>query len=149
MVMQYHTKDKPNPEPERVHFIGREQSYHGASISALALGGYESRRAPFKELFSDKFHHLPACNEYRQRQEGQSLDDFNTWHANQLEGMIKEIGTDKVAAFIAEPVVGAVSHLSMFSSLQMTLRLVSRGDGCTTWPSPATVGRLLTTPDIR
>lgn len=121
MAIQYQTMDKPNPEPGRVHVIGREQSYHGGSVMALAMGGYESRRVMFKDLFPGTFHHLPACNEYRQRQQGQSIDDFNTWHAHQLEAMIKDIGENKVAAFVAEPVVGAVSHLSIFSSLQMTL----------------------------
>ncbi|KAH7128345.1 adenosylmethionine-8-amino-7-oxononanoate aminotransferase-like protein [Dendryphion nanum] len=107
MAIQYQTVEKLNPEPERVHFVAREESYHGNTISTLALGGHKARRKLFKDQFPSTFHHIPACNEYRQRGSSQSIEEFNAWHAKQLEDKILEIGANKVAAFVAEPIVGA------------------------------------------
>ena len=36
-----------------------------------------------------------------------SPDEFGLWAAQQLEAKIQELGEDQVAAFIAEPMIGA------------------------------------------
>src|SRR5690242_17663389 len=47
-------------EPERRHFIGRKQSYHGNTLGALAVGGNEWRRKQFAPLLIET-HHVSAC----------------------------------------------------------------------------------------
>ncbi|NBY28712.1 MAG: aminotransferase class III-fold pyridoxal phosphate-dependent enzyme, partial [Betaproteobacteria bacterium] len=37
-------------QPQRRHFIGRRQSYHGNTLGALAVGGNAMRRAQFAPL---------------------------------------------------------------------------------------------------
>ena len=60
-------------EPQRRHFIGRKQSYHGNTLGALAVGGNEWRRKQFAPLLIET-HHVSPCFEYRGRQRGRDAD---------------------------------------------------------------------------
>ena len=91
----------------RVNIIARRQSYHGNTLGALSAGGNEWRRRQFQPLLSDAMHHIDACFEYRDAQAGESSEAYGQRVANQLESKILKLGADTVAAFIAEPVVGA------------------------------------------
>lgn len=93
-------------EPSRTRFIARSSSYHGNTLGALATGGHAQRRAPFDPLLM-KVDHIDPCYEYRFRREGEAEDAFGKRMADQLEDRIQELGAENVAAFIAEPVVGA------------------------------------------
>jgi adenosylmethionine-8-amino-7-oxononanoate aminotransferase len=93
-------------EPQRGHIIGRWQSYHGNTIGALAAGGNRWRRKPFEPLLP-KFHHVSACYSYRERRADESEEQYGLRVANELEAEIERLGSDTVAAFIAETVVGA------------------------------------------
>lgn len=91
----------------REHIVSRRQSYHGNTLGALAAGGNEWRRSQFKPLLSDAMHHIDACHYWRFARDGESAFDYGQRVANQLEEKILELGSNTVAAFIAEPVVGA------------------------------------------
>lgn len=52
-------------------------------------------------------HHIPACNPYRQRLINETDNDFLKRKLNELEAKFIELGSDRVAAVIVEPVVGA------------------------------------------
>ncbi len=93
-------------EGQRRHFIGRWQSYHGNTLGALSAGGNKLRRALYSPLLLD-MHHIDPCYAYRGQAVGESLNEFGHRMADQLEAKILELGADTVAAFIAEPVVGA------------------------------------------
>jgi adenosylmethionine-8-amino-7-oxononanoate aminotransferase len=93
-------------EPERSVFIGRRQSYHGNTLGALAVGGNEWRRRPFAPLLIDVPHVAP-CYEYRDRAEGQPVDDYTAGLLAELEAAILAAGPEKVIGFCAETVVGA------------------------------------------
>lgn len=93
-------------QPQRRHFIARRQSYHGNTLGALAVGGNAWRRQQFAPLLIEA-HHIAPCYEYRDRQDGESLEAYGLRAANELEAKILELGSDSVIAFIAEPVVGA------------------------------------------
>lgn len=90
------------------YFIARKQSYHGNTLGALALGGNEARKVPYKDILLDS-HHISACYEYRERQAGESLNDYGLRAANELETEILRLGADNVAAFVAETIVGATA----------------------------------------
>ncbi len=94
-------------QPQRQHIIARKQSYHGNTLGALAAGGNEWRRSQFKPLLSSAMHHIDACYYWRMSYEGETEAEYGLRMANQLEEKILELGKDRVAAFIAEPVVGA------------------------------------------
>ena len=86
--------------------IARWQSYHGNTIGALSAGGNKWRREPFSPLLVD-MHHIAPCYEYRYKNNNETSEEYGLRVANDLEDKILELGADNVAAFIAEPVVGA------------------------------------------
>lgn len=94
-------------QPERSRFIARRQSYHGNTLGALAVGGNAMRQAPYKPLLMDAASHIAPCYAYRDQLEGESLETYGLRVANELETEIRRLGPETVAAFIAEPVVGA------------------------------------------
>ena len=93
-------------QPSRTRFIARERSYHGNTLGALALGGDANRRAPYQPLLIDVTHIAP-CYEYRDRQPGESAEQYGIRVADELERAIERLGPENVAAFFCEPVVGA------------------------------------------
>ena len=105
MARQYFTE---TGQPQRRHIIARRQSYHGNTLGALATGGNEWRRAQFKPLLMEA-HHIAPCFAYREQLEGEADTDYAARAAGELEAKILELGADTVAAFVAEPVVGATA----------------------------------------
>jgi adenosylmethionine-8-amino-7-oxononanoate aminotransferase len=93
-------------QPNRRRFIARLQSYHGNTLGALGVGGNLLRRAAFEPLLAPAAHVSP-CYAYRGRREEESLEAYGRRVADELEAKILELGAETVAAFIAEPVVGA------------------------------------------
>ncbi len=94
-------------QPKRQYIISRWQSYHGNTLGALATGGNRWRRAQFEPLLPNLMHQIDECHYWRYAQEGESEFDYGQRVANQLEDKINELGAENVAAFFAEPVVGA------------------------------------------
>ncbi len=105
MARQYFTE---TGQPERRHIIARRQSYHGNTLGALATGGNEWRRAQFRPLLMQA-HHIAPCFAYREQMDGESDAAYAARAAGELEAKILELGPETVAAFVAEPVVGATS----------------------------------------
>ncbi|MET3972656.1 MULTISPECIES: aspartate aminotransferase family protein [Bradyrhizobium] len=96
-------------EPQRQHFIARRQSYHGNTLGALAAGGNAWRRAPYAPLLSGAFSHVTPAFAYHEKHEGESDAQFVARLAAELEAEFQRLGPDTVAAFLAEPVVGATA----------------------------------------
>jgi adenosylmethionine-8-amino-7-oxononanoate aminotransferase len=96
-------------EPQRQHFIARRQSYHGNTLGALAAGGNAWRRAPYAPLLSSAFSHVTPAFAYHEKRDDESETDFVARLASELEAEFQRLGADTVAAFIAEPVVGATA----------------------------------------
>lgn len=82
---------------------------HGITIGALSLGGHVTRRSPFEAILPNNVRHVPACNAYRQRLEGESDADFVARKAHELDVAFHEVGPETVCAFVVEPIVGAAS----------------------------------------
>src|SRR6516162_5228410 len=96
-------------EPQRHRFIARRQSYHGNTLGALAAGGNAWRREPYAPLLSSAFSHVTPAFAYHERRESESEFDFVARLAAELEAEFERLGPETVAAFIAEPVVGATA----------------------------------------
>lgn len=85
--------------------ISRWGSYHGATLGALAVSGKPSMRVPYETMFRDMPHIVPPyC--YRCPFDLAS-PACELACARQLEATILDVGPERVAAFIAEPVGGA------------------------------------------
>jgi len=92
---------------ERWKVIGRESSYHGVTLAALAVGGHTPRRKGYEPLLLDfpkvRSHYCLECSL------GRTSEDCRGEAADALEEVILCEGPDTVAAFIAEPVVGGAA----------------------------------------
>jgi len=96
-------------QPQRRHFIARRQSYHGNTLGALAAGGNAWRREPYAPLLSTAFSHVTPAFAYHEKRDNESEADFVGRLAAELEAEFQRLGPENVAAFIAEPVVGATA----------------------------------------
>jgi adenosylmethionine-8-amino-7-oxononanoate aminotransferase len=103
MAVQYHAECG---QPQRTRIIARWQSYHGNTLGALSTGGNRWRRAQFASLLLP-ITHIDECHAYRHQQPGESLQAYALRAADLLEAEIQRLGPQNVAAFVAEPVVGA------------------------------------------
>ncbi|KNZ33830.1 MAG: aminotransferase [Methylibium sp. NZG] len=92
-------------QPERTVIISRKNAYHGSTMAGASLGGMSGMHAQGGLPIPGIAHiEQPFWFELGQ---GQSRDDFGLKAAGWLEAKILEIGADKVAAFIGEPIQGA------------------------------------------
>ncbi|MGY3619529.1 aspartate aminotransferase family protein [Bradyrhizobium sp. USDA 10063] len=96
-------------QPQRRHFIARRQSYHGNTLGALAAGGNAWRREPYAPLLSSAFSHVTPAFAYHEQRDQETEAGFVARLAAELEAEFQRLGPDTVAAFIAEPVVGATA----------------------------------------
>lgn len=95
-------------QPERTKFMARKQSYHGNTLGALAVGGNEWRRRQFAPLLIDVIR-VAACNEYRDRRENESQQQYTDRLLLELEQAMIEAGPETIIGFCAETVVGATT----------------------------------------
>ncbi|MEH6591392.1 MAG: aspartate aminotransferase family protein [Halioglobus sp.] len=91
-------------KPEKKHIISRKNAYHGSTIAAASLGGMDYMH---KQMTTLPYVHY--INEPNWFVNGGDMDkaEFGIKVARELEAKIDELGEDKVAAFIAEPIQGA------------------------------------------
>ena len=92
--------------PKKKKIISRLKGYHGVTIASASLTGLPVNQRDF-DLPIAGILHTGCPHHYRFAQEGESEEDFATRLAAELEAMIVREGPDTVAAFIAEPVMGA------------------------------------------
>jgi len=92
-------------QPERTVIISRKNAYHGSTMAGASLGGMSGMHAQGGLPIPGITHiEQPFWFELGQ---GMSRDEFGLKAARWLEEKILEVGADKVAAFIGEPVQGA------------------------------------------
>jgi adenosylmethionine-8-amino-7-oxononanoate aminotransferase len=91
---------------KRRYFIARRQSYHGNTLGVLAVGGNTARRTIYEPILHSGTLISP-CYAYRGKCDNEDDETYGLRVANELETAILELGTESVAAFVAEPVVGA------------------------------------------
>ncbi len=102
IALQYHFD---RGEPGRVRFIGRRRSWHGNTLMATALSGFEERQRAFAGALPE-MGRVSAANAYR-LPGGETVATLVPYLAAELEAEIQRLGPDTVAAFVWEPVVGA------------------------------------------
>ena len=93
--------------PQKNRIIARWQSYHGNTLGALSAGGNRLRRAQFSSLLLQDIAHIGECYAYRGQGSDETAEAYGLRMADELEAKIQRLGPETVAAFIAEPVVGA------------------------------------------
>ncbi len=93
-------------QPQRKTVIARKNAYHGSTVAGASLGGmvgmHEQGDLPIPGIV-----HIEQPYHFENAHPGESPAAFGIRAAGWLEEKILELGPDKVAAFIAEPVQGA------------------------------------------
>ncbi len=92
-------------KPEKKAIISRRNAYHGSSMGSASLGGMAAMHAQGGMPIPD-IHHIDQPHWYNEGGD-MSPEEFGLERARQLEKKIEELGEDRVAAFIAEPIQGA------------------------------------------
>jgi adenosylmethionine-8-amino-7-oxononanoate aminotransferase len=93
-------------EAERWTVIARWGSYHGNTLGALDVSGRPPLRRPY-EGWLGRFRHVSAAYPYRDGYPGAHALASGVELAEELDRQIQAAGPDTVAAFVAEPIVGA------------------------------------------
>ena len=92
--------------PRKKKIVGRDRGYHGVTVAAASLTGLSANHRDF-DLPIAGILHTGCPHHYRYAQAGESEDDFARRLAAELEQLILREDPQTVAAFIAEPVMGA------------------------------------------
>ena len=93
-------------KPEKKKIISRLRGYHGVTVAAASMTGLPYNHKSF-DLPLEGILHTTCPHYWREGRNGESEEAFATRCAQDLEDMIQAEGPDTIAAFIAEPVMGA------------------------------------------
>ncbi len=105
--------------------IAREKSYHGVTMMTAGLTGLPNNHRGF-DLPLDRILHTDCPHYYRYGCENESEEQFATRCAENLKKLIEREGPETIAAFFAEPVIGAGGVIpppkTYFKKIQDVLR---------------------------
>jgi len=92
--------------PKKKKIICRWNGYHGSGVATASLTGLPGMHTLF-DLPIERILHTTCPHHYRYAPEGMTEREFSRHLAKQLEELIEKEGADTIAAFFAEPVMGA------------------------------------------
>jgi 4-aminobutyrate--pyruvate transaminase len=93
-------------QPRRKKIISRQRAYHGTTIASASLSGLSVFHADFDLPMARVLHtDCPYYGKYAEP--GETEAEYATRLASNLEALIEKEGPETIAAFIAEPVMGA------------------------------------------
>ncbi len=105
--------------------IARMRGYHGVTVASASLTGLPANHRDF-DLPIANIRHADCPHHYRYAKPGESEEEFATRLAESLEAQILREDPETVAAFIAEPVMGAggviVPPRTYFEKIQQVLK---------------------------
>ncbi|MBL8701702.1 MAG: aminotransferase class III-fold pyridoxal phosphate-dependent enzyme [Alphaproteobacteria bacterium] len=111
--------------PKKKKFIARHLGFHGLTLASASLTGVPVMHTDF-DLPLPGFLHTALPHYWREGRPGESEEQFATRLADELEQLILREDPDTVAAFIAEPVMGAGGAVTpprtYFDKVQAVLR---------------------------
>ncbi len=111
--------------PEKRKIISRIRGYHGVTIGAASLTGLPANHTDFNLPIAGILH-TDCPSFYHYGQPGETEAQFVDRLAQSLEDLIQREGPETVAAFIAEPVMGAggviVPPAGYFAKIQAVLK---------------------------
>ncbi|MCF5503661.1 aspartate aminotransferase family protein [Pseudomonas syringae] len=94
--------------PDKSVFISRRQSYHGSTLGTLSISGNPQRQSVFGPLLP-KAEFVSPCYAYRDQRHDENEEQYATRLAEELDQKIRSLGSENVAAFFAETVVGSTN----------------------------------------
>ncbi|HEY5633709.1 MAG TPA: aspartate aminotransferase family protein [Burkholderiaceae bacterium] len=110
--------------PDKKKIVSRKRGYHGMTVAAASMTGLPFAHGDF-DVPAARFLHTETPHHWRGAQPGESEEAFAARLAAELDRLIVAEGPDTVAAFIAEPVMGAggviVPPATYFEQVQRVL----------------------------
>jgi 4-aminobutyrate--pyruvate transaminase len=111
--------------PQKKKIIARDRAYHGVTVATASLTGLAFAHGDF-DLPIQRILRTDCPHYYRGARPGESEEAFAARLAENLEALILREGPDTIAAFFAEPVMGAggviVPPATYFERIQPILR---------------------------
>ena len=111
--------------PNKKKIISRHRAYHGITVATGSLTGLTPVHEDF-DLPIDRMLHTDCPHYYHGSKNDESEEEFATRCAQNLEKMINEEGSETIAAFFAEPVMGGggviVPPKTYFDKIQAVLK---------------------------
>jgi 4-aminobutyrate--pyruvate transaminase len=111
--------------PRKKKIISRLRAYHGVTVASASLTGLANNHRDF-DLPITNILHTECPHWYRYGQPGETEEDFATRMAQALEELILREEPETVAAFIAEPLMGAggviLPPATYFEKIQAVLK---------------------------
>ena len=111
--------------PNKKKIISRTKAYHGVTVICTSLTAIPVVQEAFDAPLS-RFKQTGTPHYYRYAEAGESEEEFASRRATELEELILAEGPDTIAAFIAEPLMGAGGVIppprSYFQKIQSVLK---------------------------
>jgi 4-aminobutyrate---pyruvate transaminase len=122
-IIWYYNNARGRPNKKKI--ISRTRAYHGVTVATASLTGLIPNHRDF-DLPIARILHTDCPHHYRFAAAGESEEEFSARLAGNLEQLILREGPDTVAAFFAEPVMGAggviVPPKGYFAKIQAVLK---------------------------
>lgn len=96
-------------EHQRLHIVARQQAYHGNTMASMSVSSNLSRKLPYRGFCYPHTSAVSPAYTYRYQRPSETEEEFTKRLLAELDAEFNRIGTDRVIAFIAEPVVGATA----------------------------------------
>ncbi|KAM3505144.1 hypothetical protein MY10362_003135 [Beauveria mimosiformis] len=96
-------------ETDRVHFVSRQQSYHGNTMGSLSVSSNLARKVPYQGFGYRHVSHVSPAYAYRYKRDEETMEEFTERLLEELENEFLAVGPSKVIAFLAESVGGATA----------------------------------------
>ena len=103
-MVRYHSNARGLPDKKKI--ISRLRGYHGVTLASGSLTGLPNNHRSF-DMPIDGVLHTSSPHHWREMQPGETEEAFSQRCADDLRALIEREGPDTIAAFIAEPVMGA------------------------------------------
>ncbi|WYZ42666.1 hypothetical protein EsH8_VI_000365 [Colletotrichum jinshuiense] len=106
LARQYHYE---KGQPQRLHFIGRRQAYHGNTIATMSISSVASRKVPYQNFGYPHVSHVSPAYAYQYQRKDETEDEYTARLLAELEAEFQRVGSENVIAFVAETMVGATA----------------------------------------
>ncbi|WP_420394484.1 aminotransferase [Acuticoccus sp.] len=122
-LVWYYNNLKGRPKKKKI--LARDRAYHGVTVAAGSLTGLPTVHNAF-DLPLPQVVRLRCPHHYREAEQGESEEAFTDRLVAELEETIAREGAETIAAFIAEPIMGAggvvVPPTGYFEKVQRVLK---------------------------
>jgi len=104
-----HFYNNQRGKTNKKQIISRNNAYHGSTYVAANLTGIHATKNSFDRIADSWISHLSAADMFHRPSGAEQLNEarYTQFLVDEFENRINQLGADNVAAFIAEPIMGA------------------------------------------